>query len=53
MNRQDLKSLNDYLMGKSNHSNVEKEELDVQAVVKEFNDKWSMFASIKNKEVIR
>lgn len=52
MNRQDLKQLNDYLMGTSNKSHVMKAELDVDAVVKEFNEKWAMFASIKNKEVI-
>lgn len=52
MNRQDLKQLNDYLMGKTNRSHVMKAELDVDAVVKEFNDKWAMYVSIKNKEVI-
>ena len=52
MNRQDLKQLNDYLMGKTNRSHVMKAELDVDALVKEFNDKWAMYASIKNKEVI-
>lgn len=52
MNRQELKTLNDYLMGKSNHSHVQKETLDIEAVIKEFNDKWAMFASIKNKEVM-
>ena len=52
MNRQDLKQLNDYLMGKTNRSHVMKAELDVDAVIKEFNDKWAMYASIKNKEVI-
>lgn len=50
-NRQELRALNDCLMGKSNHSHIRSDKLDIEGVIKEFNEKWVMFASIKNKEV--
>lgn len=50
LTKQDIVAYDNYLRGKA-HSFVQKDELDVKAVIKEFNEKWAIFASIKNSEV--
>jgi hypothetical protein len=47
LTKRDIVAYDNYLKGKA-HTRIEKEELDIEEVIKEFNEKWSTYAAIKN-----
>ena len=47
MKKRDIEAYDEYLRGKG-HTLIDSPELDIKAVIKEFNQKWATFAALKN-----